>query len=172
MDAQKVQHSPSSNSPPRRNEIDAPALTQIPKNSPEPKTAKTYPCRYCDKTFSTFMALGGHQNGHKRARGLHAGRAQTPLYRPYPATSRPNSGSDSMDNKKSNLSMESSTSSTSTWRLLQEFYAKFSVKSAPPSLNCVPPAATALSPGVSSTPKTSEEVKEEDASGLDLDLKL
>lgn len=31
----------------------------------EPQQPTSYACNFCDKTFPTFMALRGHQNGHK-----------------------------------------------------------------------------------------------------------
>lgn len=55
-------------------------------NAPSTKRARmAYACNYCNLTFPTAMALGGHQNAHRRVRAL----AQRPAgislsYVPYP----------------------------------------------------------------------------------------
>ena len=54
------QNQPISDAPPQ---LPQPINDQEPK---EKKEKKMYPCRYCDKTFSSPMAFGGYQNGGLR----------------------------------------------------------------------------------------------------------
>ncbi|WOH11162.1 hypothetical protein DCAR_0830641 [Daucus carota subsp. sativus] len=42
-----------------------------------PASATTYGCTYCDKTFSTHQALGGHQRAHKEQREAEKRQAET-----------------------------------------------------------------------------------------------
>ncbi|KAK1396185.1 hypothetical protein POM88_006048 [Heracleum sosnowskyi] len=192
---------PISNAPPQ--------LLEQPINEEEPEAKKTFPCRYCNKTFSSSMALGGHQNGHRRQRALAKKKAETRVScQPYPTnyTRYPNyttgalnnnfsqgMSTDSMTyNNLSHMSMESSTSSN-TWRILAEFYAKMGTKPYP-ATTYAPPAATSTmffgvgdffgdsfapkttaSMGASGSPNVinlEDEEEEKGASALNLDLKL
>ncbi|KAL1817540.1 hypothetical protein ACET3Z_020114 [Daucus carota] len=70
MEAKNLKNSSSSRSPAR-------------KETRADQGPKRYACRYCPLTFSTAMALGGHQNGHKSVRAS-TKKPETPVPPPQP----------------------------------------------------------------------------------------